>query len=919
MRFLLILVLFVLCGSIVTASTFYVAPAGNDGWSGKLAKPNRDHSDGPLASLQGARDAVRKLKAAGPLAEPVRVVIAGGHYTLTSPLVFTPEDGGTEKCPVSYEAARGAKPVFSGGRRITGWQRGADGVWTAQVPEVKAGQWYFEQLFVNGQRATRARSPNKFYFYMAKRSHYGPDPSTGKMTDLSSRAFVARPQDVQSLAGKSATQLRDVTVVAYHAWEVSRHRVAAADAKTGAIVCTGKGTWPFFQWEPQRYHIENVREALDAPGEWFLDRNGTLSYIPLPGETMARAEVFAPVVERFVEFAGDPAGKHVEHIVLRGLAFRHGQFILPDKGQSDGQAAVSMSGMILADGARGITLAGCEVAHLGTYAIWFRNGCRDCRVEHCYLHDLGAGGVRIGQGWEKDNPNDADLTSHIVVDNNIIHGCGRIDAGTVGVWIGHSPDNAVTHNDIADVPYTAVSAGWRWGYAPSRAKRNRIEFNYLHHLGNWVMSDMGAVYTLGPSEGTVVSNNLCHDIYAYSYGGWGLYTDEGSTGITMENNLVFNTKTGGFHQHYGRENIIRNNIFAFSLEGQLQRSRVEPHLSFTFENNIVLWKEGTLFAGQWKDSNFVLRSNLYWNGGKEPVKFMGQSLEEWQRAGRDAGSMVADPNFVNAARSDFRLKSDSPALKIGFKPFESCFLPVLQHAVGPSLHCPAPPVAGVYGDRAWVKLSRDAKFAPAERPPEPLSLPPMTLNEDFEAAPVGALLMDAHVHVEKKGDAIAVTDETAASGKHSLKITDAPGLKHAFDPHFYYDPHHTNGVTRFSFDIRVDPGAKVSHEWRSEGHPYLVGPSIWIGDGKLRVQGREMMSIPASQWVHVEISAGLGAQSTGTWDLVVTLSGQPLHRFAGLKNGSPDWKTIRWFGFSSVADAKTVFYLDNMVLTNSVP
>jgi hypothetical protein len=213
----------------------------------------------------------------------------------------------------------------------------------------------------------------------------------------------------------------------------------------------------------------------------------------------------------------------------------------------------------------------------------------------------------------------------------------------------HSGKNRVAHNLIRDGYYTGISVGWTWGYRESPARENVVEFNHVHTIGQGMLSDMGGIYTLGPQPGTVVRGNYFHDIVSYDYGGWGLYTDEGSSGIVLENNLVARCKSAGFHQHYGKDNIVRNNVFAWNREHSLMRSREEEHNSFTFERNLVVADSGALLGSSWSNSHFTIDRNGYWDtrhgANAGAYQFAGMNMAQWKEKGHDGHSIIADPGI----------------------------------------------------------------------------------------------------------------------------------------------------------------------------------------------------------------------------------------------------------------------------------
>jgi len=649
----------------------HLSPNGNDNGPGTVSEP--------FMSLDRARDEIRILVTAMNKGV-VKVILHEGVYEITKPLTFTPEDAFNENIQVLWKAADGEKPVISGAVNVMVADALENNICSISYPE---SEKLFD-IYVNGERAIRARTPDSDFFRFVNVTEEVLVRGEGRAPEKAIQTIVMPEDALLHLPDISEEALKNVRFHAFFKWDNTIRYIYDRGDDRASYLTTGEGMKPWnSMMSGTRFFLENYKAALNAPGEWYA-KDGEVMYIPITGEDDSNLKMKMPVSEKLLVIEGK-RDKKIRNIIFEGISFQYSNYILPQSGFEPAQAASTIDAAIMIDHAEGIDFRNCEIMHTGQHGIWFRKGARNCRMIHCHLYDLGAGGVRIGDTVIPTDDND--VTGNIIVKNCIIQHGGYNFPSAVGVWIGQSGNNSIIHNDIADFRYTGVSVGWVWGYAPSPAKNNKIKYNHIHHIGWALLSDMAGVYTLGSSKGTEVSNNLIHDIHAYTYGGWGLYTDEGSSYIAMENNLVFNTKTGGFHQHYGKENKISNNILAFADMYQVQATRVEDHLSFSFTNNIIVGNEGVLLAGPWKKIRVEVDSNCYWYTDSVNFDFVGSTFGEWQNeTGQDQNSIIADPGRINLSEQTYYLNNEI-ADKMGFKLFD-------------------PKEAGVFGDSDWIKKAR---------------------------------------------------------------------------------------------------------------------------------------------------------------------------------------------------------------------
>jgi hypothetical protein len=626
------------------AVTLFVAVDGRDA--------NPGTATAPLATLAGARDAVRKLLSAGERRDIV-VRFRAGEYPQDAPVVFEPQDSAMAGQTITYTAAPGESAVLTGGRRVDGW-RVENGVWRTQLAanDSPVHAPAFRRLYVNGARRTLARFPNE-----------------GSWLRVAEKDAQAPTQTINFASGDLPERYdySHADVVGLAKWESYIVPVKAVDAAKRRVTLAGPTKWDIQPgW---RYFVENVPEALDSPGEWYLaPASGELKYVPIEGEQPATSVAVAATTPRLVDVRGQ-SGKPIRGLRFVNLRLFYTGYDLEPEGHSDWQAADTTPAAITFADAQDCELAHSEVAHTGACGVEVAAGCKDIRIVANEFHDLGASAVKVRKG-----------SSHTIITDNLVHDGGWVFYGGPAIIVQDSGDNVISHNEVRDVNCTAVSVGWTWGFDDNNASRNIVEFNHIHDIGGRITTDIGGIYTLGPAPGTVLRNNLIHDIVDApdGYMAAGIYNDEGSSHLLIENNVVYNTVTGPYDCHYGRDNLIRNNVFAFGKQMQVRMGREKvaedttnwrdfKTSQMTLEHNVVVYRDGGLFA---RDSELSADYNVYWDL-RGPVLFKdGPDITKWQARGYDQHSVVADPLFVDMEKYDFRLRENSPALQLGFKPID---------------------------------------------------------------------------------------------------------------------------------------------------------------------------------------------------------------------------------------------------------
>ena len=543
-------------------ASFYVSPDGSDSDPGTLAAPFRTPAR--------AQEAVRKVNAS--MTGDIEVVLREGTYALSKPLELGIPDGGRDGHYVRWKAYSGEHPLITGGQPISSWKisDASKNIWCATGVSQR-----FRQLYVNGTKAVRARSPN---------IGTGGSANFWRLTkvDTNGRAL--------NVANSYASNWANLDKVEMHlmiAWADATLRLASV-ANMGSYTKVGlqepERTMLFNRPYPmlgvtlgdkskqQCFYFENAYEFLDTPGEWYLDESkNTLYYMPRTGEDMSKATVVAPVLENLVTISGTSTSAMAGYISFEGLAFAHSTFMRPSKtgllNLQAGQFNVAAPGgnkYMLWRPSAGVTVTNAHhvrfernlFAQMAASGLDFVSGTHDDMVQGNVFTDLGGTAVTLGKFAQDTlteihiayNPSDKnEISTNDTVQNNLVTKTTTEIQGAIGIAAGYPRYVVIQHNEVSYTNYSGISVGFGWTKSATAMTGNKINWNNIHHVAQ-LLADAGPIYTLSnQGTGSQIQYNYIHDLSASSWADYwicSIYLDEGSSGFDVSHNVYKNAPSG---------------------------------------------------------------------------------------------------------------------------------------------------------------------------------------------------------------------------------------------------------------------------------------------------------------------------------------------------------------------------------------
>lgn len=641
----------VLAGSTVPAAgqglELHVSPGGNDGWSGRVPDPGVD--DGPLATLEGARDAIRKLKSRGALpGGGVAVILHGGTYERTAAFELSAIDSGTEDSPIVYSACRGEEVRLTGGREVGNFEplddRSRSEILAADLGSLgitdlgeATGRGNRLELFFNDHPMELARWPNSGFVRIVDvvekdghKIHGIAGSKTGK--------FVYEGDRPRRWVGEKEVWLHGYW---FWDWADAFQQAAAIDTENRTIAIRP----PYHNYgyrKGQRYYALNLLSEIDVAGEWYCDREEKVLYFLPPahqGETRACLSVLPTLIEL----------EECSHVTFRGLILE-----------------MTRSTAVVIKGGRGNRIAGCVIRNTGSNAVTISGGSEN-GVIGCDIYGTGEGGIRLSGGDRRTLTPGGNYA-----ENNHIFRFGRIYRTYRPAVAISGTGNRVAHNLIHNGPHNAIQLS---------GNDHLIEFNEIHDVC-FETGDVGAFY-MGRDwtmRGTVIRHNFFHHIKGPGlHGAMAVYLDDAASGIEISGNVFYKAGRAAFIGG-GRDNRVANNIFVecspsvhvdarglgwmkYHIDGVMkERLLASPHDS-------PLWRkrypqlEDLLDDDPGAPKGNVVERNISVRGKWLHIEKAAEALVRFED-----NLVDRDPLFMNEAGMDFRLRDDSPAYRLGFEP-----------------------------------------------------------------------------------------------------------------------------------------------------------------------------------------------------------------------------------------------------------